>query len=102
MTGFNELLEKILKKTKTVEDIRCIYSEVSEQGHRWIHFDDVRDLLQEWWSGRPQAHSFEDGEEIQVNITDENSSISLIFGSEASYREFCGEVAKLQKISEAV
>jgi len=49
---------------------------------------------------RVKAHSYEDGEEIRVNIVDENSSILLTFQCEEDYREFCREVAKLQRIRE--
>ena len=48
--------------------------------------------------GRPEASSYEDGDEIRVNITDTNSSILLSFQSEEGYRAFCEEVAKLDRI----
>ena len=97
MSGFDEIFKKIAKKSKTVEEIRCIYSEVSEEGHKWVHLEDVKDIIKEWWSGRIEAFSYEDGEEIQVNITDSDSSVLLTFGSEEDYRKFCEEVAKLQR-----
>lgn len=47
---------------------------------------------------RPKAHSFEDGEEIQVNIIDENSSTLLTFITEEDYQNFCREIANLQRM----
>ena len=97
MSGFDEIFEKIADKSKTVEEIRRIYSEVSEEGHKWVHLEDVKDIVKEWWSGRVEAHSYEDGDEIRVNIMDSDSSVLLTFGSEEEYREFCKEVTNLQR-----
>lgn len=46
---------------------------------------------------RPEAQSYEDGKEIRVNITDQNSSILLTFETERDYRAFCKEVSNLAR-----
>ena len=92
-----EVLKKLENKSKTVDEIRRIYSEIDEDGHRWVHFDDIKNILEQLLAFRVKAHSYEDGEEIQVNITDWDSSNLLTFGSEEDYRRFCKEVAKLQR-----
>ena len=94
---FKDFFSRIERKSKTVEEVRCIYSEVTEEGHKWIHIDDVKDVLKEWWNERPEAFAYEDGEEILVNVVDSNSSFLLAFGSEQEYRKFCDEVAKLKR-----
>ena len=49
---------------------------------------------------RIEAYAYEDGNEIRVNITDENSSILLSFCSEEAYQAFCKEVCNLERMSE--
>ena len=97
MNKIEAMKKWVNRKSKTVNEIRAIYAEVSEEGHKWIHLEDVHKLIEDLLSGRPEAFSYEDGDEIQVNITDYDSSVLLTFGTEEEYRKFCGEVAKLKR-----
>jgi len=77
------------RKAKTVDEIRIIYSEVSEEGHKWVHLNDVHDLIENLLNDSGViTHIYQDGPEIQLNIVDENSSMLITFANPNEFRGF--------------
>ena len=97
MKKIDAIKKVVLRKAKTVQEIREIYSETSEEGHKWVHLDDVNKLVEDLLSDGVMAHVFLDGEEIRLNIADENSSVLVTFQSTKEFKEFQKTIAAFKE-----